>query len=102
MAVSAYESGWLGQHAQDLHNLFGLTNAGGNNLSFSTYQASANYWTQHIGPSVQGTQTFDSFFGGLMGEGYNSKNPAYGDTLFNVLNTVVDNEIPCGVVTGRR
>ncbi len=29
-ALSAYESGWLGQHAQDLHNPFGLTNAGGN------------------------------------------------------------------------
>ena len=82
MAVSAYESGWLGQHAQDLHNLFGLTNAGGNNLSFSTYQASANYWTQHIGPSVQGTQTFDSFFGGLMGEGYNLRTQHTG-TLFS-------------------
>src|SRR5260370_13965688 len=29
-ALSAYESGWLGQQAQDLHNPFGLTNGGGN------------------------------------------------------------------------
>jgi RHS repeat-associated protein len=27
-ALSSYESGWLGNHAQGLHNPFGLTNAG--------------------------------------------------------------------------
>src|SRR5712691_4606166 len=28
-ALSAYESGWLGQQAQDVHNPFGLTKGGG-------------------------------------------------------------------------
>ncbi len=33
MALSALESGWNGPHSQELHNLFGVTNAGGSNLT---------------------------------------------------------------------
>ena len=32
LALSSMESGWLDPHNQSLHNLFGVTKAGGNNL----------------------------------------------------------------------
>jgi RHS repeat-associated protein len=53
-ALSAYESGWLGPHAQDLNNPFGLTAAGGNDLSFSSYQGAADYWMNKAGKTGNG------------------------------------------------
>lgn len=49
MALSSMERGWLDPHNKGLHNLFGVTEAGGNNLSFPTYQAAAGYWVKVFG-----------------------------------------------------
>jgi hypothetical protein len=72
MALSVHESEWNGSHAQELHNLFGLTNAGGNNLSFETYQESADYWIKHYRSAVQGAETIKEFTDALLKIGYNS------------------------------
>jgi len=50
MALSSMESGWLDAHNQGVHNLFGVTHGGGNNLSFDTYQKAADYWVKTFGP----------------------------------------------------
>ena len=57
VGLSSYESGWLDNHNYALNNLFGLTNAGGKNLSFPSFQASANYFVSNVGSYVQGTNT---------------------------------------------
>ena len=78
-ALSAYESGWLGQHAQGLHNPFGLTKAGGKNLSLRSYGAAASYWLYHAGRDrkgyarvVSGAKTIEAFLAALRTGGYNA------------------------------
>lgn len=109
MALSAYESGWDGPHAQDLNNLFGLTNAGGNDLTFGSYQASANYWVQHYGSTVAGASSIGAFVNDLLAIGYNQNiNGDYyttivGGTLSNgkhtigVYQSVLNAEKNCGI-----
>jgi RHS repeat-associated protein len=53
-ALSSYESGWLGTHAQDLQNPFGLTNAGGNDLQFDSYTLAERYWLNKAGRNKKG------------------------------------------------
>jgi hypothetical protein len=80
MSVSAWESGWPGTHAQQIGNLFGLTNAGGLDLSFAKSggcQAWANYWVNRVGPSVQNSRTMQDFLSGLKKEGYNTNPSCY-------------------------
>jgi RHS repeat-associated protein len=59
MAVAVQESGWNLSHVyqtnstsdgKPLNNLFGLTNAGGNNLRFDSIRDSAAYWEKIWGP----------------------------------------------------
>jgi len=90
MAVSSWESGWLGTHAQEIQNLFGLTENGGPDLSYvgrGGYQASADYWVRRIGPYVRNKKTMPDFLKGLRTEGYN-RNPAYYPTIGNQLRWV--------------
>ena len=75
MSVSSVETGWLGSHAQEIQNLFGLTNKGGNDLIFKGrggYQASADYWTKHVGSYVRNAKTMPDFLTGLKKDGYNA------------------------------
>jgi RHS repeat-associated protein len=96
MALSALESGWNGQHSQDLHNLFGITNAGGPDLSFNSYQDSANYWVAQFGDRVSGDKTIGEFLDDLQNIGanrYNDKDPDWqtkieGGILSNGKNTI--------------
>ncbi|NJO14519.1 MAG: glucosaminidase domain-containing protein [Thioploca sp.] len=97
MALSSMESGWLDPHNQVLHNLFGVTKAGGNNLSFASYQACADYWVQHFGSYVKGTTTMDQFVEGLKKSEYNSVNPNYYTHLKNQLKTIEKYKKACGV-----
>jgi RHS repeat-associated protein len=94
MAVSSWESGWLGTHAQELHNLFGLTNAGALNLSFPSYQASADYWSGLVVPFVSNANTMAKFIQGLKNEGYNS-HAGYYDTISKQLKWVRKWEAKC-------
>jgi RHS repeat-associated protein len=66
MAVALQESGWNLSHVygtnaqsngQPLNNLFGLTQAGGDNLSFPNVMASATYWEMDWGPYLTNKPT---------------------------------------------
>lgn len=97
MALSSMESGWLDPHNQSLHNLFGVTNAGKNNLAFASYQKAADYWLEHFGPFVKGARTMDDFAAGLKKAKYNTANPDYYTHLKNQLKTVIKFKTVCGV-----
>jgi hypothetical protein len=66
MAVSLQESGWNLSHVfetnpssdgKPLNNLFGETNAGGDNLVFGSIQESATHWEQNWGPYLSNSPT---------------------------------------------
>src|ERR1017187_3682198 len=80
VGLSSYESGWFDNHNFNLNNLWGLTQAGHNNISFSSVQAGNAYFVSLVGPYIQGAQTITGFFAGLQEEGYNSTNPNYFNT----------------------
>jgi RHS repeat-associated protein len=96
MAHSSWESGWLGQHAKDLHNLFGLTKAGGRNLRFGSYREGADLYVKILQPHVSGAQTIDEFISGLQKAGYNA-NKAYYDKIKNQLGDLRRHAADCGV-----
>ncbi len=78
MTLSSLESGWLDDHNAGLRNLFGVTNAGRNNLNFPSYQASADDWMRRYASFVQGARTMEEFANGLKKvppNGYNTVNP---------------------------
>ncbi len=97
MALSSIESGWLDPHNQGLHNLFGVTEAGGNNLSFPTYPAAADYWVKVFGKDVHNTTSMDSFAAGLRAAGYNSVNKNYDHELKRQLAAVIKYKTACGM-----
>jgi len=95
-ALSAYESSWLGQHAQSLHNPFGLTAAGGNDLSFPSYEAAAKYWLHQAGrehkgfmSAVKGAKTIDKFAEALRKAGYNAVNSDWSSDVAKVYRTSI-------------
>ena len=95
LAVSAFESGWLGQHAQDLHNLFGLTNKGGANRNFpGGYQDSANYFSAHYGTYIQGKTDINAFAAALQPH-YNTHAAYWIGTLINTYTSVLKWRIIC-------
>jgi flagellum-specific peptidoglycan hydrolase FlgJ len=96
MAHSSWESGWLGQHAKDLHNLFGLTRAGGRNQRFGSYQEGADQYVKILTPHVSGAQTIDDFVSGLQKAGYNA-NKGYYATIKNQLGDLRRHAADCGV-----
>jgi RHS repeat-associated protein len=77
VGLASYESGWLDDHNAKLNNLWGLTQAGGNNISFPSMQAGNQYFATRVGPFIQNSQTIPTFFSGLKKEGYNAVNPNY-------------------------
>jgi len=94
LALSAYESGWLGPHAQELHNLFGLTHAGGNNLTFRTYQESADLWSKNDGVYVKGITDIKAFAAALQPH-YNTVNPNWKKTVEDVHSSVLKWRVVC-------
>ena len=70
MALALQESGWDLQHVYEtnpssggkpLNNLFGLTNAGGNNLAFPSPEASGEYFIKEWGAYLKGSKTIKEF-----------------------------------------
>jgi RHS repeat-associated protein len=94
-ALSAYESGWLGSHAQSLHNPFGLTKAGGNDLSFSSYASAEDYWMYSAGRTgdgyagvIKGVGNISTFASDLQSAGYNNVNGTWAQGVINQLSSV--------------
>ena len=75
LALVAFEDAW-GQdvHNKKLHNLFGVTQAGGNNIAFSTYEDCVAFWERTYGPKVRGIKNLDDFIVSMKRIGYNSVN----------------------------
>jgi RHS repeat-associated protein len=96
LALSALESGWLGQHAQALKNPYGLTNAGGNDLTFSTYRAATNFWSSNDGGYIQGITNITTFATTIQPY-YNTANPAWASTIVAVYNSVLKRRAICGL-----
>lgn len=91
LALSSFESGWLTQdnfHNYLLKNLFGVTEGGGNNLQYASFQEAADDWAEKFGDKVRGAQTFDDFLNGLKAAGYNVVNPQYYSKLNAQLRTI--------------
>jgi hypothetical protein len=97
VGLSSYESDWLDNHNLGLNNLWGLTNAGGNNINFSSFASGDKYFLDHIGPFIRGANTISAFEDGLRKEGYNSKNPNYWTTLAGRIDNIEKWEATCGV-----
>jgi flagellum-specific peptidoglycan hydrolase FlgJ len=97
MALSAHESGWLGSHAKEIHNLFGVTQGGGPNLRYESYQAAADYWVAHYAQYVQGARTMDEFVSGLRRLPYNTRDPDYDAKLRNAYSTLQRYRQACGI-----
>lgn len=98
LALAAFEDTW-GQdvHNKKLHNIFGITNAGGNNLAFTSYVACVAFWERTYGPKVQGAQTLDAFIEGMKLAKYNSVNKKYYDTFRGVYQSVLKYRSVCKV-----
>jgi RHS repeat-associated protein len=97
LAHSAWESGWNGPHAKELHNLFGLTNAGKANLTFSSYKAGADKYVSIVQPHVTGAQSIDNFVDGIQKAGYNTKTKGYYDRIKEQVDSVRKHAKDCGV-----
>ncbi len=100
MAQSSWETGWLGPHAQDLHQLFGMTHAGGNDINYSSYQGAADAYSKAYSPYVSNTSTMDQFTAGLKSvppHGYNTANPNYYKNITDQQQYVKQHAADCGV-----
>jgi len=88
LALSAKESGWNGEHAQELHNLFGVTHGGGNNFNYSSYDEAARDWIRRYSSYVASATTIDDFVAGLKKAGYNSLDKKYYDKIKKMVESV--------------
>ena len=96
LALCAFEDAWGGDpHNDVLHNLFGLTQAGGRNLAFATDQACCDYWEAHYGAQVRGAATFPDFEQRIRSLGYNSVDPGYDRDLLSVYHSVMVHKAAC-------
>jgi RHS repeat-associated protein len=96
MAHSSWESGWLGPHAKELHNIFGLTHHGKKNLRFDTYREGADVYVKAVQGTVTGATTIEDFVTGLQKAGYNA-NPSYYGTIQTQLDYLRQHEKDCGI-----
>ena len=96
--LSALESGYLNDHNLSLNNPFGLTKAGGNNIKFSSIDASITYWISQYGGQVKGAVSAIDFVqrceGVLNGKPvpgwhkYNTVNAAWEKSVIGAINSV--------------
>jgi hypothetical protein len=99
LALSAMESGWDPvysgpTHAVPINNSFGLTQVGHNDLTFSSIQAAAAYWSSIDGQYVNGAQSINAFATNLYPH-YNT-GPSWIGTLSDGYNSVLNRIINCG------
>lgn len=104
LALSAYESGWLGDHGRELNNAFGLTNAGGPNLEFGNLGESVEYWGRNFGEKARGAKDINDFVQKLQtdqrdqgGKGkYNTATPGWDQKVKDVYDSVMRRVEECG------
>ncbi|WP_027186878.1 glucosaminidase domain-containing protein [Desulfovibrio cuneatus] len=92
MALASHESSWLNDHNFGLNNLFGVTNAGKRNLSYSSLGKSVEYWVKNFGERVRDSKNMEAFIHGLRHNGpnaYNSEDAKYDEKLRNQYKTII-------------
>ncbi len=97
LTLSVHEHGWSDAHNDALHNLFGTTLHGGNNLSYASDEASAASWEARYGGGVRGSKSIEDFTAKLRAMGYNSADPGYDQKVITTYKTVVRLKSSCGV-----
>ena len=108
MSTALQESGWglshvygtnSSSHGQPLNNLFGMTNAGRNNIAYPSVQASAQAWITNWSSYLAGhPQTIQAYAAALNSNPkhmYNS-NPAYPGNLAARYKQLVSATAACG------
>ncbi len=97
LTLVAFEDAW-GQdpHNKVLHNIFGLTKAGGNNLKFASYQDCAAFFERTYGNKLKGIRSLEPFIVAMQGIGYNSVNKKYYDQFRSVYQSVLKYKSACG------
>ncbi|MBY0241209.1 MAG: PAAR domain-containing protein [Burkholderiaceae bacterium] len=91
-SLSSAECAWLDEHNRSLHNPWGLTRAGGRNLSFESFQAATDYFETKTqwGRRLRGIEVVDDFIKELLTPPkYNSVNHGYETLLRRQFDTVV-------------
>jgi hypothetical protein len=96
LSLAAHESGWLNAHNRLLHNPFGLTQAGKNNLQFDSFQDAVDYWGRSFGSKVSDAHSIDEFVNRLQtdqrGEGgpgkYNAEDPDWAEKVRDAYDSV--------------
>jgi RHS repeat-associated protein len=96
--LSAFESSYLDDHNRELNNPFGITQAGGRNIQFSSIDSSIDYWKQQYGGQVQGAvspidfaQRLEGVLNGNSMAGwhkYNSVNAAWEQNMVKTINSI--------------
>jgi len=96
LALVAFEDSWgQDEHNKALHNIFGITHAGGNNIAFPTYEACVEFWERNYGAKVRGIRTLEDFITAMKKIGYNSVNKSYYDTFRAVYQSVLKYKLAC-------
>ena len=96
LALCAFEDAWgHDAHNDALHNLFGITRAGGRNLAFASDQACCDFWEAHYGALVRDASSFPDFERRIRSIGYNSVDPGYDSELLAVYRSVVLHKAAC-------
>jgi len=96
LALCAHEHGWEDQHNDRLHNLFGVTKGGGNNLGFSSDHEACDWWRAHYGAVVSSSSDMTDFIRRLRTIPYNSATKNYDQKLADVYDAVVRYKASCG------
>jgi RHS repeat-associated protein len=91
LALAAKESQWNDhengspgdppQHAVELNNPFGVTQAGGNNLGFASLGDAFAFWNKNFGNKVRGAKNIKDFANDLKRAKYNTRTPKYYERL---------------------
>ena len=97
LALSVHEHGWADSHNDKLHNLFGTTHGGGNNLSYASYEEAAQSWEAHYGGGVRDSKTIDDFVSRIRAMGYNTKDKNYDAVMVSTYRSLVKRKADCGV-----
>jgi hypothetical protein len=97
MTLVAHESAWYGEHAQELNNIFGLTRAGGRNLSFSSIDKCIEYWEKNTGPKIKGSKDMEEFLVNLhKPPNYNKADPKYDEKMRAIYKSILKFRKNCG------
>src|SRR5665213_977156 len=89
LGLAAYESGWLGPHARDINDPFGVTHGGGPDVRYDSLEAAIDAWKRRYGHMVQGATSAADFVRRLLLVGrYNSATKGWAAEVLGSIRSV--------------